>query len=216
MAPGSLAPEEVCSMALLASPRFHRFYGRPVVPTSRGAWAGPAAAPAAPRPQAALPPTPPPPKRPTSQRPLSPEPPPLSRHAKLLEPPRRPKELAWLTWQLSDALHKKTKEGLRETLRWRARYCDPLPPAAAPIERSRFGLWGEQLVPESTPTLRALLYTELREIVRTVETPLSWSERNYRLVMHSTRLGQLCRELEERGADDVLEIIRAGLVPLWD
>lgn len=54
------------------------------------------------------------------------------------------------------------------------------------------------------------------EIMRTGEAPLSWSERNYRQVIHSARLGQLCRELEQHGADDVLEIMRAGLLPLWD
>jgi hypothetical protein len=172
---------------------------------------------AAPGTRPATPPTTPPPTRPTSQQPTSPEPPHQpGQRARLLEPPRRPKELDWLTWQLSDALRKKAREGLRETLRWRARCCETLPPPPQPVERSRFGLRGEALVPESTPTVRAALYSELRETVRTVEAPLSWSERNFRLAMHSTRLGQLCRELEQRGADDVLEIIRAGLVPLWD
>ncbi len=188
-------------------------------PASRQASAAPAAdRAAAPRPQAAQPPTPPPPTRPTSLGAPPPEPSPQRTGQRRIapEPPRRPKELDWLTWQLSENLHKRTKEGLRETLRWRARQCDPLPPPQRPVERARFGLWGEPLEPESTPTLRALLYSELREIVRTVEAPLSWSQRNYRLVMHSTRLGQLCRELEQRGADDVLEIIRAGLALLWE
>jgi hypothetical protein len=67
---------------------------------------------------------------------------------------------------------------------------------------------------ESTPTVRALLSTELRESLCMLEASLSWSQCNWRLAMHNTRLGQLCRELEQRGADDVLEIVRAGPV-LW-
>ncbi len=226
-------------MATLASPLFDRYFGRaplpagsvpddtPVDPTRVGIiWyiprqempaVPPSASPAAaPRPRAATPP-PPPPTRPTSQRPLSPEPPPPpARRTSALEPPRRAKELDWLTWQLSDQLRKQTKASMRETLRWRARECGPLPPPTAPVARSRFGLRGEQLVPVAAATLCTLLVTELREIVRTMEARLSWSERNFRLVMHSARLGQLCAALERRGRVDVLEVIRAGLEPLWE
>jgi hypothetical protein len=159
---------------------------------------------AGPRPQTAAPPASPP----LSARPRL-------RPARL-EPPRRPKELAWLTWQLAETLREPTTTGLRQTLRWRARSGAPLPPAQRPIERSRFGLGGEHLALSATPTVCDLLFSELREITRTLEASLSWSERNYRLAMHSTRLGQLCRELEARGVPNVLTLIRAGLARLWD
>jgi hypothetical protein len=177
------------------------------------------AAPAAmPRTEAsARPPTTPPPTRPTSQQPISPEPPRQpGQRARAPKPPRRRKELDWLTCQLPAALRQQTAISLRETLRWRARECGPLPPPPSPVERSRFGLRGEQLVPHADRIVCGLLVAELRESVRTMETRLSWSERNYRLVMHSARLGQLCAALEQRGSIDVLEVIRAGLEPLWN
>jgi hypothetical protein len=224
-------------MATNASPFFDPSFDRPVVsprsapddpPTATQARPVPPISPSAafptwapswgPHPQAALPPTPPPPTRPTSQQPTPPEPArqPPSRRQGALESPRRPKELAWLTWQLPAALRQSTTRSLRETLRWRARECEPLLPPAAPVARVRFGLRGEQLAPCAVAFVCDLLITELRESVRTLEASLSWSERNWRLAMHSIRLSQLCAALEQRGGIDVLEVICAALEPLWN
>jgi hypothetical protein len=218
-------------MASVVSSLFDRLFGWAAAPAAyvRPAPAGPDLGeigwslprqqqPAAPGPRLASPSEPPsPPRRPTSQRPTPPEPPtPPTRRRRSPEPPRRARELAWLTWQLPAALRQPTTRSLRETLRWRARECEPLSPPLSPVARSRFGLRGEQLVPCAVAFLCDLLLTELRESVRTLEASLSWSERNWRLAMHSIRLSQLCADLERRGSVDVLEVICAGLEPLWN
>ena len=132
------------------------------------------------------------------------------------EPPRLRKELAWLTWQMPIDLREATVENLRQTLRWRAQYCGPLLPPEKAVERARFGLLGELLCPEATPTLCDKLYDELREIIRTLEERQPWLVRNLWLAMHSIRLGQLCAELEQRFEIDVLEKVRSGLAKLWE
>ena len=132
------------------------------------------------------------------------------------EPPRLRMELAWLTWQLPDRLREATVENLHQTLRWRAQFCEPLRPPDTPAEYTRFGLLGEQLCPEATPTVCDKLNDELRESIRTLEERQPILERNHRLAMHSARLGQLCAELEQRFEIDVLEKMRSGLSKLWD
>ena len=132
------------------------------------------------------------------------------------EPPRLGKELAWLTWQMPAALREATVDNLRQTLRWRAQYCGPLCPPDTPAEYTRFGLLGERLCPEATPTVCDTLNDELREITRTLEERQSRTERNWLLAMHSARLGQLCAELEQRFEIDVLEKVRGGLMKLWE
>jgi hypothetical protein len=144
-----------------------------------------------------------PPKPPVDRRPLPPE------------PPRRPLELAWLTWQLSAAMRARVIFNLRQTLEWRAQYCQPLAEPETPHDYTRFGLLGEQLWPRGVDNVYTALDAELREIIRTVEGAQPHLERNWRLAMHSARLGQLCAELEQRGLD-ALERLRSGLVRLWD
>ena len=131
------------------------------------------------------------------------------------EPTRSRREFAWTTWQLSARLRDDVIFNLRQTLHWRASYCQPLPPPEQPIERSRFGLLGEQLVPQGAVTVRERLRAELRETIRTLETTQPLLVRNSWIAMHSTRLGQLCAELEQRGLD-ALEEVRSGLISLWD
>ena len=132
------------------------------------------------------------------------------------EPPRLRKELAWLTWQMPAGLREAAVENLRQTLRWRALYCEPLRPAEKVVERARFGLLGERLCPEATPTVCDTLFAELREIIRTLEEHQPILERNWLLAMHSVRLGQLCAELEQRFEMDVLEKLRSGLSKVWE
>ena len=130
------------------------------------------------------------------------------------EPPRLRKELAWLTWQTPTQHQADIIVNLRQTLDWRTQYCKPLDPPTKPVERARFGLLGETLQPEATPTVCDHLRAELCETVRTLEERQPILERNHRLAMHSVRLGQLCYELEQRGLD-TLEAIREGLGRLW-
>ena len=132
------------------------------------------------------------------------------------EPPRLRLELAWLTWQLPDRLREATVENLHQTLRWRAQFCEPLRPPEKAVGETRFGLLGELLCPEATPTICDTLNDELREITRTLEGRQSRTERNQRLAMHSIRLGQLCAELEQRFEIDVLEKLRSGLMKVWE
>ena len=132
------------------------------------------------------------------------------------EPPRLRKELAWLTWQVPAGLREAVLENLNQTVRWRAQFCEPLRPPDKPVERTRFGLLGELLCPEATPTVCDKLNDELRESIRTLEERQPILERNHRLAMHSARLGQLCAELEQRFEIDVLEKMRSGLSKLWD
>jgi hypothetical protein len=130
------------------------------------------------------------------------------------EPPRRPLELAWLTWQTPTHQQQAIILNLRQTLDWRAQYCQPLnAPKTAP-DYTRFGLMGEQLWPRGVDQVRDTLKAELREMIRTVEGAQSRTERNYLLAMHSVRLGQLYAELEERDLD-ALEEVRSGLNHLW-
>lgn len=102
------------------------------------------------------------------------------------------------------------KAALRETLVWRAQHCLPLDAPETPPEYTRFGLEGEQLPPRDAPSLCQVVRAEVRQVVRVVEGRQSRTERNWRLAMHSIRLGQLCAELEQRG-QDVLEAVRGGL-----
>jgi hypothetical protein len=130
------------------------------------------------------------------------------------QPPRLRRELAWLTWQTPPQHQTRIITNLRQTLDWRAQYCGPLEPPQKPVERTRFGLLGEALQPETTQEVCDKVNTELRETIRTLEEHQPILERNRLLAMHSVRLGQLCAELEERGAD-ALEQIRSGLNRLW-
>jgi hypothetical protein len=131
------------------------------------------------------------------------------------EPPRRPRELAWLTWQLPARAQAAAKEALRGTLDWRAQYCKPLDAPDTPAQYTRFGLLGEQLVPQGGGTVRRTLRAELRETVRVLEGSQPRLVRNRLLAMHGVRLGQLCADLEQRGID-TLEELRSGLAWLWD
>ena len=131
------------------------------------------------------------------------------------ESPRRKQELAWLTWQMPAPRQEAVRLNLRQTLDWRAQYCQPLDEPKTPPEYTRFGLLGEQLVPKGALTVRNMLREELRESIRTLEATQPWLVRNRRLAMHSVRLGQLCADLEQRGLD-ALEEVRSGLAWLWD
>jgi hypothetical protein len=142
------------------------------------------------------------PRPPVDHRPMPPE------------PPRRPLEFAWLTWQMPAHMQEQAQAALRQTFDWRAKYCQPLDAPETPPDYTRFGLVGEQLVPKGAITVRKTMRAELREVVRTVEGNQSRTERNRLLAMHSIRLGQLCAELEHRGID-VLEEVRNGLAVLW-
>lgn len=147
-----------------------------------------------------------PPSRPTPPvdwRPLPPE------------PPRRPLELAWLTWQMPARHQEAIIFNLRQTLDWRAQHCQPLAPPETPPAYTRFGLIGEQLWPYEVGNVGRTLNAELRETIRTVEATQSRTERNRLLAMHSVRLGQLCGELEQRELD-TLEPVRSGLLRLWE
>jgi hypothetical protein len=85
-------------------------------------------------------------------------------------PSKRPRpELAWLTWQTPASLRDDVLDGLRRTLSWQAQYCQPLDAPKTPPGYRRFGLMGEELVPQGTVTVRETLRAELREMVRTVE-----------------------------------------------
>ena len=128
--------------------------------------------------------------------------------------PRLRLELAWLTWQMPDALRDDTLFNLRQTLNWRAQYCQPLEKPDKPVGQTRFGALGEELWPQDTPSVRDTLRAELRETLRTVEATQPRLERNRLLAMHSARLGQLSCELEQRGLE-TLEEIRDGLEVLW-
>jgi hypothetical protein len=141
--------------------------------------------------------------------------PPVDHRPQPPEPPRRPLEYAWLTWQMPAHLRSAVIFNLRQTFDWRAQYCKPLDAPKTAPEYTRFGLVGEQLVPKGGLTVRKALRAELRESVRVLEGEQPRLERNWLLAMHSTRLGQLCAELEQRGLD-VLEEIRSGLAMLWD
>ncbi|HEU5198111.1 MAG TPA: hypothetical protein VFU32_00665 [Ktedonobacterales bacterium] len=190
----SIPPRSTASIPWSATARW--LYGISATdrPAARdgGATSGSAAPPARPRP-------------PVDNRPLPPEP---------SQPPRRPLESAWLTWQMPAPIQEQAKAALRKTLEWRTKYCKPLDPPETPPDYTRFGLVGEQLTPKGGITVRKTLRAELREMVRTLEGAQSRTERNWLLAMHSIRLGQLCAELEHRGID-VLEEVRNGLAMLW-
>jgi hypothetical protein len=197
-------------MATMFSPTWQGFFAQPAasVPTAahqrpiRRLYGGyTAGSPVFPEAGGAAPPVPP--KPPVDRRPLPPE------------PPRRPLELAWLTWQLPAAIRADVIFNLRQTLDWRAQHCKPLDPPETQPEYTRFGLVGEQLVPQGGLTVRKKLRAEVRQMLLTVEGEQPRLERNWMLAMHSIRLGQLCAELEQRGLD-VLEEIRCGLAVLWD
>ena len=141
--------------------------------------------------------------------------PPIDRRPLPPEPPRRKQELAWLTWQMPEPLREAVSLNLRQTLDWRAQYCQPLDEPKTPAEYTRFGLLGEQLVPKGAVTVCKTLREDLRETIRTLEATQPWLVRNRLLAMHSVRLGQLCAELEQRGLD-ALEEARSGLARLWD
>ncbi len=103
-----------------------------------------------------------------------------------------------------------------ETLRFRALLEQPCSlNAGQPIERERFGVVGETLVPEGTVRVRWRLDDEVRETLRTLETRLSRTRQNAYLAMHSARLGQLWRELETRFDIDVLEEVKDALARRW-
>ena len=140
---------------------------------------------------------------------------PVDRRSTPPEPPRSRRELIWLTWQMPARMQEQAIEALRCTLDWRTQYCKPLDEPKTPAEYTRFGLLGEQLVPQGGVTVRKTLRAELRETVRVVEGVQPRLERNRLLAMHSTRLGQLCADLEQRGLD-TLEEVRSGLAVLWD
>jgi hypothetical protein len=55
------------------------------------------------------------------------------------EPPRRKREFAWTTWQMPARLREEVIVNLRQTLHWRARYCQPLPPTRT--ARRAHALW---------------------------------------------------------------------------
>ena len=150
--------------------------------------------------------------RPTAGAPPNRPRPPVDRRP-TPEPPRRPLELAWLTWQLPERLRADVLLTLRQTLEWRAQHCQPLGAPKKPPEYTRFGLEGERLSPKGVFTVRKTMRAEVREMVRTVEGSQSRTERNRRLAMHSIRLGQLCAELEQRGID-ALEELRNRLARL--
>ncbi len=91
-------------------------------------------------------------------------------------------------------------DGLRAALRYRqhwplARQADATLPPESQVERTRFGVSGEQLRAKTAGELRRLLREELRESLRTLEADLSRTVRHWRLAMHATRLGQLYAEL---------------------
>jgi hypothetical protein len=111
-------------------------------------------------------------------------------------------------------LRDNTLFNLRQTLDWRAQYCQPLDAPEQPVGQTRFGALGEALWPQDTPSVCDTLRAELRETLRTVESTQPRLERNRRLAMHSARLGQLACELEQRG-QETLEEIRGGLEVLW-
>ena len=142
------------------------------------------------------------PKPPVDQRPIPPE------------SPRRRQELAWLTWQMPKRLREAVSLNVRQTLGWRAQYCQPLDAPKKPPEYRRFGLLGEGLCPQGAPAVCKTLREELREMVREVEGQQSRLEHNRLLAMRGARLGQLCAELEQRGLD-TLEELRGGLSDLW-
>ena len=146
---------------------------------------------------------PPPPTPPVDQRPLPPE------------PPRRTLELAWLTCQMPAHMREPAAENLRQTLAWRAQYCQPLKEPKPPLATTRFGLLGEQLQPKGAITLRKTLRKEASESVRLLEETQPHLERNHLLAMRGARLGQLCAELEQRGLD-ALEVLRWELTSLWN
>ena len=126
------------------------------------------------------------------------------------DPARRRRELTWLTWQTPASLREEALLTLRQTLGWRAQYCQPLDAPKTSPEYRRFGLLGEELVPQDTRAVCETLRAEVRETIRTVEGRQPILERNHRLAMHSIRLSQLCAELEQRGLD-ALEEVRKGL-----
>ena len=143
------------------------------------------------------------PAPPVDQRPLPPE------------PPRRPLELAWLTWQMPIQHQQAIIFNLRQTLDWRAQQCRPLAAPKTAHDYTRFGLLGEQLWPQEVDKVYSTLKAELRESMRVLEGTQSRTERNRLLAMHSIRLGQLCAELEQRELD-ALEPVRSGLIALWE
>ena len=125
------------------------------------------------------------------------------------------KELRWLVAFLPEQQQDDLIFCLGETLRWRERECKPLTPPKKAVERSRFGLIGEQLWDIDSAALRQRLRAELREAIRTVEGEQPRLVRNLWLAMHSVRLGQLYHELLSRG-EDALEEARSGLNVLWE
>jgi hypothetical protein len=109
-------------------------------------------------------------------------------------------EAAWLFW---------------ETLRFRVRWCWPLPPPEELEEHTRFGLVGELVRDLAYLVLRALLRKDLTAVLRILESDQSRTERNRLLALHRARLGQLYWALGRWGDVDPLEELRNGLVVLW-
>ena len=109
-------------------------------------------------------------------------------------------EAAWLFW---------------ETLRFRARWCWPLPPPNEPEEHSRFGTLGERLRHLAFDALRKLLRKELTATLRVLESDQPRTERNRLLAVHRARLGQLYWALGRWRDVDSLEELRNGLGMLW-
>ncbi|GEM_PF-1443441 len=113
--------------------------------------------------------------------------------------------LALAACRLPPAIGREVEDGLRLAVRYRAYWSltgkawpDESPielPGDAP-ERQRFGTHGEQLVPQPTPVLAKLLVAELKQAVHTLEAFwLSRTERQWCMLMHGARLGQLYDEL---------------------
>jgi len=107
---------------------------------------------------------------------------------------------AWrvLFSRLPEDQHDRLAADLERVLRQRQEQ-PPAEPAEA-VSRERFGLCGEELTRLSTPELRRQLRREWRATLHTLEEPagqLSRTTRNWWLVMHCARLGQLYRELAQ-------------------
>jgi hypothetical protein len=176
--------------------------------------------------RAAVPPTIPPPSRRTSLGAQPPEPPrpqagqrpgqsPAPRRSRPLSPRLR-RCLEWVVSEVPERWRAEVFSAFVKTLRFRADLEERSSlEGAQPIGRERFGLLGEDLVPEGTVRVRVWLDDEVREIVRTLEMRLSRTRRNHYLAMHSARLGQLWRELEQRFEIDVLEEVKGALGRCW-
>jgi hypothetical protein len=165
------------------------------------------------------PPIPQPQTRPAAPPPTRPVPPPTSQQP---PQPRRPllpcprHTLDWVVCALPAAQRAEVRWAFEQTLCFRAGLEERSSlEGTQPIGRERFGLAGEALVPEGTLRVRRRFDDEVRETLRTLEAPLSRTRRNAYLAMHSARLGQLWRELEQRFEIDVLEETRLTLGRRW-